>query len=70
MNTWEYLIVALPTFGEARHMQGQSESVVVLNDLGTQGWEAVGLSALADGTVAVLLKRALPTTRSEETTRS
>jgi hypothetical protein len=59
VSRWEYLIVALPTFREARYVQGQSASVVVLNDHGTEGWEAVGLSALADGTVAVLLKRPL-----------
>ena len=70
MNRWEYLIVALPTFREARYVQGESASVVVLNDHGADGWDAIGLSALADGTVAVLLKRPLPTTPSERPTSS
>jgi hypothetical protein len=54
---WEYLIVALPTFGSASAVQGESASVRVLNDHGAVGWEAVGLTTLADGTVAALLKR-------------
>ncbi len=41
MTTWEYLVFALPTFDE----------------LGAEGWEAVGMTQLADGSVAVLLKR-------------
>lgn len=57
MTAWEYLIVALPTFREARVMQGESASVEVLNQDGGEGWEAIGMTALNDGTVAVLLKR-------------
>jgi hypothetical protein len=36
---------------------GASASVAALNREGNQGWEAVGMTALADGTVAVLLKK-------------
>ena len=36
---------------------GASVSVAALNREGNQGWEAVGMTALADGTVAVLLKK-------------
>jgi hypothetical protein len=36
---------------------GESESVAALNREGMLGWEAVGMVALEDGTVAVLLKR-------------
>jgi hypothetical protein len=57
MTRWEYLIVALPEFKAAVTYQGQSASVEMLNGEGKDGWEAVGLTALADGLVAVLLKR-------------
>jgi hypothetical protein len=57
MKTWEYLIVALPAFGTAAATQGVSASVVALNQEGNAGWEAVGMTSLADGTVAVLMKR-------------
>jgi len=57
MSTWEYLILALPAFKAATAIQGQSDSVAVLNTEGSQGWEAVGMTALGDGHVAVLLKR-------------
>lgn len=57
MASWEYLIVALPTFHAPTHAPGASESVAALNGEGARGWEAVGMTALADGTVAVLLKR-------------
>ena len=57
MNTWEYLIVALPSFKVATATQGQSDSVVALNHEGADGWEAVGMTALGDGHVAVLMKR-------------
>jgi len=54
---WEYLIVSLPPFEPAKRDQGESASVDVLNQEGAAGWEAVGTAVLADGTVAVLLKR-------------
>jgi hypothetical protein len=57
MTTWEYLIVALPTFEPAKIDRGGSASVAMLNSEGAAGWEAVGMSTLADGSVAVLLKR-------------
>ena len=57
MTMWEYLIVTLPTFGSARAVQGESASVRILNEHGAVGWEAVGLTTLADGNVAALLKR-------------
>jgi len=55
---WEYLIVALPDFGIAATSQGESASVSLLNKEGSQGWEAVGMTSLDGGHVAVLLKRA------------
>lgn len=63
VSTWEYLIVALPTFKTAATTQGQSDSVVALNQEGADGWEAVGMTALEDGHVAVLMKRE-PRTRA------
>lgn len=57
MVAWEYLIVALPAFNAPTHAPGVSASVAALNGEGAQGWEAVGMTSLADGTVAVLMKR-------------
>ena len=57
MTNWEYLIVALPEFKPPSNTPGVSGSVAMLNREGTEGWEAVGMTALGDGTVAVLLKR-------------
>lgn len=57
MSTWEYLIVALPAFKPATAAPGQSDSVTALNREGADGWEAVGMTALGGGQVAVLLKR-------------
>jgi hypothetical protein len=57
MARWEYLIVALPAFEAPSRAPGVSASVAALNGEGAQGWEAVGMTALPDGTVAVLMKR-------------
>jgi hypothetical protein len=57
MRAWEYLIVALPSFDTPSERQGSSPSVAALNHEGRRGWEAVAMTALADGSVAVLLKR-------------
>ena len=57
MTAWEYLIVALPDFEYATANQGESASVTMLNREGRNGWEAVGMTALVDGRVAVLMKR-------------
>ena len=54
---WEYLIVALPAFPPASQTPGASDAVRHLNDQGDQGWEAITLTPLADGTMAVLFKR-------------
>jgi hypothetical protein len=54
---WEYLIVSLPEFAAAQSMQGNSASVDFLNRQGAVGWEAVGMTVLADKSVAVLMKR-------------
>jgi hypothetical protein len=59
MITWEYSIVALPRFEAptATRDAAGSPAVALLNGEGRLGWEAVGMTALQDGTVAVLLKR-------------
>ena len=61
MTGWEYLILSLPPFEAARATQGHSPAVDVLNREGMSGWEAVGMSVLADASVAVLLKRPIAT---------
>jgi hypothetical protein len=58
MTAWEYLIFALPSFVAPTASRGASAAVQALDDLGAQGWEAVGMTVLADGNVTVLLKRA------------
>ena len=57
MTAWEYLIVELPRLEPATHAPGASAAVHALNEEGEQGWEAVGLTPLSDGRIAVLLKR-------------
>ncbi len=60
MTTWEYLIVNLPGFEPPTHAPGASAAVHALNEEGERGWEAVGLTPLGDGRIAVLLKRPSP----------
>jgi hypothetical protein len=57
MTTWEYLLVELPHLAAATQAPGASASVHTLNEEGERGWEAVGMTPLADGRIAVLLKR-------------
>lgn len=57
MTRWEYLIVELPSFEPPTDVPGASAAVHALNDEGGRGWEAVGLTPLADGKFVVLLKR-------------
>jgi hypothetical protein len=60
MTAWEYLIVALPEFKAPTRAPGGSAAVEALNREGRVGWEAVGMTVLADGVIAVLLKRPGP----------
>jgi len=59
MEPWEYSIVALPHFESptATRSPVGSPAVALLNREGELGWEAVGMTVLHDGTVAVLLKK-------------
>lgn len=57
MTAWEYLIFALPAFAAPTESRGASDAVQALDEIGEQGWEAVGMTVLADGNVTVLLKR-------------
>jgi hypothetical protein len=59
MESWEYSILALPAFEAPTATRGQvaSPAVALLNREGQSGWEAVGMTALPDGTIAVLLKK-------------
>jgi hypothetical protein len=56
---WEYLIVALSEFSPPTAAPGASDAVNVLNREGSDGWEAVGLTMLTDGSFAVLMKRSV-----------
>ena len=67
MTAWEYLIVSLPAFEAAKATRGHSEAVDLLNREGAEGWEATGMTTLADASVAVLLKR--PTTHDHDARR-
>jgi hypothetical protein len=57
MAAWEYLLFALPAFVAPTTQRGGSAAVQALDELGEEGWEAVGMTQLADASVAVLLKR-------------
>jgi len=57
MAQWEYLIVALPEFQPPTSTPRRSAAVEAINREGALGWEAVGMTALPDGVIAVLLKR-------------
>ncbi|MEY2403929.1 MAG: hypothetical protein QOD38_1480 [Acidimicrobiaceae bacterium] len=57
MTRWEYLIVALPEFQSPSAATGKSAAVEALNREGQSGWEAVGMTVIAGGVIAVLLKR-------------
>ena len=57
MTRWDYLIVALPHFEPPTNAPGGSAAIEALNREGREGWEAIGMTALPDSTVAVLLKR-------------
>jgi hypothetical protein len=57
VKSWEYHIISLPTFEPPTSSPAASPAVRTLNEEGTRGWEAVGLTAMLDGGVVVLLKR-------------
>lgn len=57
MTTWQYLIISLPAFEAPTRSPAGSPAVQALDELGGTGWEAVGMTVLATGDVAVLLKR-------------
>ena len=57
MTRWEYLIIALPRFEPPTATPTGSAAIEALNREGEQAWEAVGMTCLADASVAVLLKR-------------
>ena len=59
MTRWEYVIVALPEFQPPTNVPGASAAVEALNQEGRMGWEAVGMTLLSRGHMAVLLKRAV-----------
>jgi hypothetical protein len=54
---WEYHIIALPKFESPTGSPAASPAVRTVNDEGARSWEAVGMTAMPDGAVVVLLKR-------------
>ena len=56
MTTWEYLIISLPPFEAPTRLPSGSPAIRALDEVGEQGWEAVGMTLLANEHVAVLLK--------------
>jgi hypothetical protein len=59
MQKWEYMVVPLEEAGKLKK-HSEPRSPHGLNDLGSQGWEAVGLSLKRGDLIAwpvVLLKR-------------
>ncbi len=57
MEHWEYLLMALPAFEAPTASPESSAAVHALNREGANGWEAGGMTGLADGSVAVLFKK-------------
>ena len=57
VTRWNYLVIALPHFQAPTSAPGGSAAVEALNREGQSGWEAVGMTVLADGVIAVLLKQ-------------
>jgi hypothetical protein len=57
MTAWEYRVISLPTFEAPTREPTGSAALQALNEVGGQGWEAVGMTVLPTGHVAVLLKR-------------
>lgn len=49
----------LPRFEEPTISSDPSPVVTMLNEQGAEGWEAVGMTVLPGGGVAVLLKRTM-----------
>jgi hypothetical protein len=61
MNTWEYMVIPLEEAGGLKK-SGHGVAPNLLNELGSQGWEAVGITLKRGDLVAwpvVLLKRPL-----------
>jgi hypothetical protein len=57
MTTWEYMIISLPAFAAPTRLPTSSPASQALDEVGSQGWEAVAMTVLDAGAVAVLLKR-------------
>ena len=63
MINWEYRLMSLASFDPPKPDQADSDAVTLLNGEGRQGWEAIGLTTVAQGECAVLMKRPLPQAR-------
>jgi hypothetical protein len=61
MTTWEDLTVKLPSLEAATHAAGRlCRSPHPPARKASESWEAVGMTLLADGRIAVLLKEPRP----------
>ena len=64
MNNWEYRVIPIAAAELSTSSEGAAAAVAHLNAHGGQGWEAVGLSTLANGECAILMKRPLAQQRA------
>lgn len=64
MTNWEYRLMSLASFDGPTPDDPDSDAVALLNGEGRQGWEAIGLTTVAHGECAVLMKRPLPQSRA------
>jgi hypothetical protein len=55
MTRWEYLVLALPRFEAPTVGPGNSAAVRTLDEVGEQGWEAVGMTQLSDDKSVLVL---------------
>ena len=64
MNNWEYRVSSIAAAELSTATPGAAAAVAHLNAHGGQGWEAVGLTTLAGGECAILMKRPVANVRS------
>jgi hypothetical protein len=57
MTVRECRVVSLPRLADPTTSSEPSAAVEALNEQGAGGWEAVGMTVLPNGSIAVLLKK-------------
>ncbi|HAY67776.1 hypothetical protein N8Z08_01440 [bacterium] len=63
-TNWEYRVTSIAASELSTATPGATAAVAHLNAHGMQGWEAVGLTTLAGGECAILMKRELAKARA------